>query len=141
MSSTLAPAAPEAAPKFVNPLTLTDDTALRVDAAVTAMVDSVVGSVEQELRRHARRREVTAAVHRVQRIRHECNELLPGIEVAGSGMVDLLLNGYRTDLIDAFAALNPNGDLPQIEAVVDEFLSEYRSKVGTKPKRGKSSGG
>lgn len=129
--STLAPAAPEAA-KLVNPLTLVDDTALRVDAAVTAMVDSVVGTVEEELRRHARRREVTAAVHRVQRIRRECDELLPGMELAQVGMVELLLDGYRTDLIDAFAALNPTGDLAKIEAVVDEFLGEYRDKAGTK---------
>lgn len=138
--STLAPAAPAA---LVNPLTITDDTAQRVDAAVTAMVDSVVGTVEQELRRHARRREVTAAVYRVQRIRQECDQLLPGMELVQAGMVDLLLAGYRTDLVEAFTALNPAVPVGEIEAVVDEFLGEYRDKAGTKraKKPGKSSGG
>lgn len=142
--SVLAPTAPDAV-TLVNPLDIAEDAPQKVEAAVMAMVDSVVGTVEEELRRAARRRAVTAAIRAVRRQKYELDQLLPGLDVAGAGFVGAFLDGVRAELVDLFKVINASATDEQVAAVVDAFLQPYRDKAepakATERRRGKSSGG
>lgn len=128
----------------VNPLDINyEDSPARVLAAVDKMVDSVVGTMEEELRRQARRQQVKTAVYYVLQTRKEFDKLLPAM-TATPGMVGLLLDGYRAELVTAYATINPDAPAATVDAAVDAFLGEYRKKYEpeeAKPKRGKSSAG
>lgn len=135
--SALAPAAPAAVATFVNPLTI-DATADRIDQAVNALIDSAVSTVEDEMKRIARRREVAAAVRGIREAKADLDAIT---ELdAQVGMADLIIAGKKPDLGEMFRTLNPAAEQKQIDAVVDALLDGYKAKFETpaaKAKRGK----
>lgn len=129
MSTTLAPTATAVA--FHNPLDL-DAPADRIEAAVTAMIDSAVGAVEDEIRAMIRRREVAAAVRSIRRVKAQLDEIRDG--VPGVGLAGLASDGYRADLIGWFKVVNPAAGEAAVAGVVDAFLGSYQEAK----KKGKS---
>lgn len=126
---------------FVNPLTI-DTTADRIDQAVNALIDSAVGTVEDEMKRIARRREVAAAIRGIRLAKADLDEVS---EVdADLGLANLTIDGHRPELLRMFAVLNPAAGEKAIVPVVDALLDGYKAKFEkpeVKAKRGKSSGG
>lgn len=134
MSATLAPAAPAPA-VFVDPLAI-DDAPARVEAAVAAMVEAVVGTVEQSLAAAARRRAVTFAVREVRRLKQELDEQVPVLGPAAG----LLVDGTKASLMKLYATLNPAAEADQVETAAEAAVAGYRPAAEAK-KRGKSSAG
>lgn len=134
MGSELATTAPQAV--TVNPLAI-DVSIERVDAAVNEMIESAVGHVESELKRHARRREVAAAVHNIRRTRDELDGL--AADPLSGLVLGLRVDSARTELSDLFRVLNPAAADEAIASVVDQALSGYAAEPETKRKKGKAS--
>jgi hypothetical protein len=136
MSTTLATTAPAAT--FVNPLAI-DEPADRVDQAVTAMIDSAVATVEDEVKRMIRRREVAAAVRGIRRAKADLDEVNQAD--ADLGLAALTIDGHRAELLRMFATLNPAADTAAVAQTVDAVLAGYKAKFErpeAKAKRGKS---
>lgn len=140
--SALAQAEPTAiAPSFINPLTI-DVTADRVDAAINSLIDSALGTVEDEMQRLARRRQLASAVRGIR----AAKEQLDGLTDADAelGMTGLIIDGHKPELIKMFMVLNPAAEAKVVEVCVDGFLEPYKSKFEEptkKARRGKSSAG
>lgn len=129
------------APSFINPLTI-DVTADRVDAAVNNLIDAALGTVEDEMQRLARRRQLASAIRGIRAVR----EQLDGITEtdAEMGMAGLIIDGHRPELVKMFAVLNPAAEAKVVEVCVDGILEPYKSKFDEptkKARRGKSSAG
>lgn len=140
--SALAQAEPTAiAPSFINPLMI-DVTADRVDAAVNGLIDAALGTVEDEMQRLARRRQLASAVRGIRAVKDQ----LDGITEADAemGMANLIIDGHRPELVKMFAVLNPAAEAKVVEVCVDGILEPYKSKFDEptkKARRGKSSAG
>lgn len=140
--SALAQAEPTAiAPSFINPLMI-DVTADRVDAAVNGLIDAALGTVEDEMQRLARRRQLASAVRGIRAVKDQ----LDSVTEAGAemGMANLIVDGHRPELIKMFAVLNPAAEAKVVEVCVDGILEPYKSKFDEpikKARRGKSSAG
>lgn len=121
----------------INPLTI-DGTVQRIDAAVAAMVETVVGGIEDEISRAVRRRDVAAAVRGILATRDELDRATAG-PVLVPGLIAMAIDGCRPDLIGLFRRLNPVAVAGRIDEVVDKILAEYLDKV--RPAAGTEDGG
>jgi hypothetical protein len=148
MGTTLAPAETTATETavavpatFINPLSI-EVPADRIDAAINGLVDAALGTVEDEMHRLARRRQLASAIRGIRSVKEQLDEL--NENDAEMGMTTLVIDSHRPDLLKMFAVLNPAAEAKVVEICVDGILEPYKSKFEEptkKAKRGKSSGG
>lgn len=140
--SALATTEPTAlAPSFINPLTI-DATADRVDAAVNHLIDAALGTVEDEMQRLARRRQLASAIRGIRAVKEQLDGMTE--TDAELGMANLIIDGHRPELLKMFAVLNPAAEAKVVEVCVEGILEPYKSKFdepAKKARRGKSSAG
>lgn len=130
MSTAVAPVA------FVNPLDLDDEIA-KVDHAVDAYINSVVGEAEDQIKYMQRRRETAAAVRRVHALRADMQGVVHLAEVTGPALAGAQLDALKGEMVRQFRVVNRAGTDEQIETAVDALVSAFKGQLAEVPKRGK----
>lgn len=122
---------------FVNPLSI-DAAADKLDNLLSAMVDSAVGTINDEIRRMIRQREVAAAVRGIRRTKNHLDAMRE--QDNGLGVFNLSVLAQRPDLVDMFRVINPTAADVDVATVVDSFLGQYAEET-KKRRKGKQSDG
>lgn len=116
-------------PQFVNPLMI-DVTGDRIDAVINDLIETALGTVESEMHRIARRRQVAAAIRGIR----AAKEQLDGLTEADAalGIVGPFIEGLRSDLDTMFRTLNPDAELETIQQAIESLVGPYATKMDSK---------